>query len=118
MSVAYLECIRQRRSSGRAMLYVLLVLLMGFLPAAYYRLAPEPMVTPVVSATASLVYRSMVRDDDYWPSLRYGDFGCRTLFLRRPGVVFTGDSHSYAGWHFPDVGAMLQGRIGGCMMGG
>jgi hypothetical protein len=118
MSVAYMGRLQRRRSSGRALFYILVVLLTSFLPAAYYRLAPEPMVTPVVSATASLVYRSMVRDEDYWPSLRYGDFGCRTLFLRRPGVVFTGDSHSYAGWHFPDVGAKIQGRIGGCMMGG
>jgi hypothetical protein len=108
---------RERRNS-RPVVYVAVILVLSFVPAAYYRLAPEMMVTPIVNLVASQSYRWIVREDDYLASLRYGDFGCRTLFLRRPEIVFAGDSHSYAGWHFPDVGPKLRARIGGCMMGG
>jgi hypothetical protein len=108
---------RERRNS-RPLVYVIVILLLSFIPAAFYRLAPERMVTPIVNLVASESYRWIIREDDYLPSLRYGDFGCRTLFLRQPEIVFAGDSHSYAGWHFPEVGPKLRARIGGCMMGG
>ncbi len=106
------------RAPGYALLYVLVVVLFAFVPAAFYRFAPEPMVSPLVSFAASQIYRHTVREADYLASLRAGEFGCRTMFLRRPEVFFTGDSHNYAAWSFPDAGRNVPGRIGGCMMGG
>jgi hypothetical protein len=112
------ETIHRGRGTNQPVVYIVVIVVLSFLPAAFYRLAPERLVMPVVSFVASQSYRSIVREDDYLASLRYGDFSCRTLFLRRPEIVFVGDSHSYAGWNFPDVGAKLRARIGGCMMGG
>ena len=109
---------RRRRGGLAAPLYILAVIMLAFVPAAFYRFAPDRTVAPFVSVAAAQVYRHAVREDDYLASLRAGEFGCRTMFLRRPQVFFTGDSHSYAGWDFPAVGKRASGRVGGCMMGG
>jgi hypothetical protein len=92
--------------------------MLAFVPAAFYRFAPDRAAAPSISLAAAQVYRHAAREDDYLASLRAGEFGCRTMFLRRPQIFFTGDSHSYAAWDFPAVAKHVSGRIGGCMMGG
>jgi hypothetical protein len=50
--------------------------------------------------------------------IRNSDIGCRTLRMRRPDIVFIGDSHSYAGWDFGEIERATGQRVGGCLLGG
>jgi len=66
------------------------------------------------------IYVASRDSDDYLASLRESSvFGCSTLGVRHPDILFIGNSHSYAGWNFNLVDRLLESRhISACMMGG
>lgn len=55
---------------------------------------------------------------DYLHALRDRHLGCETLAYRDPGIVFFGDSHSYAGWDYAQLQAGLGIVVGNCALSG
>jgi hypothetical protein len=56
---------------------------------------------------------------EYLSNLRDGTFGCTTFKDRKPGILFTGDSHTYAGWDYLEFkNEFPKSRPGSCALGG
>jgi len=66
-------------------------------------------------------FRSMIaaHEGDYLAALRDSHLGCKTIAFRSPDVAIVGDSHSYAGWDYPELQRALPGRrVGACVLAG
>lgn len=57
-------------------------------------------------------------EPDYLHAMRDTHLGCETLAYRNPEIVFFGDSHSYAGWDYPQLQASLDLKVGNCALSG